>query len=102
MILAGNDHEAAQKFASTLLRPLLKHDSEGGSLIETLRVFLACSAQTRAAAQRLAVHENTVRYRLAKIAEISSIDPYRLESLLDATFALRLLDLDSKSQQHRS
>jgi DNA-binding PucR family transcriptional regulator len=39
------------------------------------------------------VHENTVRYRLGKIRSISAIDPDSLDDLLDARFALQVLDL---------
>ena len=52
-----------------------------------------CGCVIRATARALDVHENTVRYRLARIAEVSEIDPADLRTLLDARFALQVLDL---------
>lgn len=94
LVLSGGDGHGAVQFAHRLLRPLIDHDADNdASLVDTLRAFVDNSAQTRSTSQALGVHENTVRYRLTKIAEISTIDPARLESLLDVTFALRIIDL---------
>jgi sugar diacid utilization regulator len=86
--------QGALGFAEDLLRPLVEHDAaNGGALLETLAAFAQCQAQIRATATMLAVHENTVRYRLNRIKKVSSIDPERLESLLSVAMALQLRDL---------
>ena len=93
LVVAGSGADSRQ-FAEELLGPLLRYDEETHSeLVPTLRRYLDCGAQVRATARALAVHENTVRYRLTRIAEVSDIDPDDLRSLLDARFALQILEL---------
>ena len=84
----------ALRFANELLRPLIEHDDEAcGDLLTTLRAYLASGGHIRATASNLGVHENTVRYRLGKIRRISGVDADQLDHLLDARFALHVLDL---------
>lgn len=93
LIVSGGGDDC-RRFSEDLLGPLLRYDGETHSeLVPTLRRFLECGGQIRATARALDVHENTVRYRLARIAEVSEIDPGDLRTLLDARFALQVLDL---------
>lgn len=93
LIVAGTGGESRQ-FAEELLGPLLRYDAETQSeLLPTLRCYLDSGAQVRATARALSVHENTVRYRLMRIVEVSGIDPADMGGLLDARFALQILDL---------
>ena len=93
LVLSGNATDC-REFAEELLGPLLRYDTETGSgLVPTLRRYLECAGQIRATARALDVHENTVRYRLARIGEVSAVDPADLRTLLDARFALQVLDL---------
>jgi sugar diacid utilization regulator len=86
--------QGAQQYAEEILKPLVEHDeANGSSLVETLRAFVSCQAQIRPAALMLSVHENTVRYRLSRIREVSSIEPERLEALLSVAVALQIQDL---------
>jgi sugar diacid utilization regulator len=93
LVVSGSTDDC-RGFAEELLGPLLRYDDETQSeLVSTLRRFLECGGQIRATARALDVHENTVRYRLTRIAEVSTIDPGDLRTLLDARFALQVLDL---------
>jgi DNA-binding PucR family transcriptional regulator len=93
LVVSGGTSDC-RRFAEDLLGPLLRYDEETRSeLVPTLRRFLECGGQIRATARALDVHENTVRYRLARIAEVSDIDPGDLRALLDARFALQVQDL---------
>jgi len=84
----------AVAFARDLLRPLIEHDAaHAGALLATLTVFAQCQGQIRTASNALGVHENTVRYRLNKIRDISSIEPERLDSLLGVALALQVNNL---------
>ena len=47
----------------------------------------------QSAAGDLGVHENTVRYRLGRIRQITGRDPTTLDSLLMARMAFQVLDL---------
>jgi sugar diacid utilization regulator len=85
---------AALRHATGLLRPLVDHDEANeGALLPTLEAFTRCQAQIRTTAAELGVHENTVRYRLNRIREISTIDPMRLDSLMGVSMALQLHSL---------
>lgn len=83
-------------FANELLREIVHHDSTapgGAVLMPTLTAFLEQGGGVRLTARVLDVHENTVRYRLSRIRELSSIDPDDFQTLLDAWFAVRVLEM---------
>jgi sugar diacid utilization regulator len=93
LVVSGGSGDC-RRFAEDLLGPLVRYDQETHSeLLPTFRRFLECGGQIRATARALDVHENTVRYRLVRIAEVSEIDPGDLRALLDARFALQIQDL---------
>ncbi len=80
--------------ARQLVGPIVELDRGGSAeLLPTLRALLAEDGQVRGTARRLGVHENTVRYRMAKVRDCSAIDPHRLDSLLDLRYCLQILDL---------
>jgi hypothetical protein len=69
------------------LRRLLEHDrAHASEYTATLRAFFDCLGDTGAAAARLQVHPNTLRYRLRRIVEITGAD----FNDADARFALEL------------
>ncbi len=56
---------------------LLRHDAHHGTqYAATLDAWLAAQGDVRTAARRLAVHPNTLRYRLARLSEVT---PVRLD-----------------------
>jgi DNA-binding PucR family transcriptional regulator len=61
------------------------------SMRETLEAFFAADLQVSAAAKALALHPNSLRYRLGRIAELTGRDPRRLADLLELITASRLL-----------
>jgi sugar diacid utilization regulator len=94
LLALSTPHQEAVAFARDLLAPLLAYDSETGSaLTGTLRVLLQQGGQIRATAKALGVHENTIRYRLSRVRELSAFDPEQIGSLLDLRFAFQILEL---------
>ena len=84
----------AVSYSTDLLRSLLANDEmKNGEMLATLRTFIECNGSNRVTAERLGVHENTVRYRLTRIRELSGKDPTRFDDLVDLRFALHVLDL---------
>lgn len=88
--------DEAQEAAAALLQSLVagpldrlhEHDARtGGSLVETLTAWCAVGCDINAAARRLHVHTNTLRYRLRRAAEVSGLDLERPRHVL----ALQLL-----------
>ena len=92
-LLAGVNHERLVEFAHRHLGPLIDHDrARGTELVATLRAYLETGEQ-QAAARRLDVHPNTLRYRLDRIREIAGIDLDEAEAKLNLAVALRIQGL---------
>ena len=76
------------EFMRSVLQPLYEYDRHHGTtLTETLRAFLRCGFSTVATAKALAVHPNTVGYRLRRIEEILGVDSDDAQTLLQFQFA---------------
>ena len=59
-----------------LVEPLVHHDrNRRVDLVRTLRVYFASGANASEAADRLYLHRNSMLYRLARIAELTGLDP---------------------------
>jgi PucR family transcriptional regulator, purine catabolism regulatory protein len=95
-LLASVADDRLLEFARRHLGPLAEHDRKrSGELVETLRAYLE-EGEQQAAARRLKVHPNTLRYRLDRIGEITDVDLADPETRLNLAVALRvqgLLDL---------
>ena len=89
-LLAAVTDERLVDYSHRHLGPLIEHDRlRKGSLVATLRAYLETGEQQQAA-QRLRVHPNTLRYRLDRIREISSVDLEDPETRLNLAVALRV------------
>ncbi|MFI5282145.1 MAG: PucR family transcriptional regulator [Candidatus Dormibacterales bacterium] len=89
-LLAAVTDERLVDYSRRHLGPLIEHDrARKGNLVATLRAYLETGEQQRAA-QRLRVHPNTLRYRLDRIREISSVDLEDPETRLNIAVALRV------------
>jgi DNA-binding PucR family transcriptional regulator len=92
-LLAGVSDDRLVEFAQRHLGSLAEHDrSRNGNLMETLRAFLEMGEQ-QAAARRLKIHPNTLRYRLDRIREITGIELENPETRLNLSVALRVYTL---------
>ena len=58
-----------------------------GTLIETLRVLADCDMNVQAAARKLGRHPNTVVARLARIRDLTGLDPQRYHALTEMLLA---------------
>ena len=89
-LLAGVSDDRLVEFVNRHLGALVEHDrARGGNLIPTLKAYLEAGEQ-QAAARRLRVHPNTLRYRLDRIREISGVDLEDPETRLNLAVALRV------------
>jgi DNA-binding PucR family transcriptional regulator len=93
VVVSSGRVKEAVRFADEFVAPLREHDGVDGSLLTTWRAFLAAEGRVQSAAGDLGVHENTVRYRLGRIRQITGRDPTTLDSLLMARMAFQVLDL---------
>jgi PucR C-terminal helix-turn-helix domain/GAF domain len=71
LFLATTDRVAADLFAHERLGALLRPSSRGH--LATLNAFFASSRNVRQTALTLGVHENTVRYRLSRVTELTGL-----------------------------
>lgn len=72
LFLASSDRPSAERFAQDALGALLV-SAETLELLKTLYVFFECARSVRRAAPALGVHENTIRYRLTRIEEMTGL-----------------------------
>jgi sugar diacid utilization regulator/GAF domain-containing protein len=93
VVVASGRVKEAVRFADELVRPVREHDGAAGPLLETWRAFLDAEARVQRTASDLGVHENTVRYRLGRIREITGRDPAAMDTLLSARVAFQVLEL---------
>ncbi|CAM3708465.1 helix-turn-helix domain-containing protein [Tsukamurella strandjordii] len=81
-----------EDFVARVLGPLIDHDERSGSdLLATLRVFLATGGSWVRTADELHLHPNSVRYRIAKAAELTGRDVSDNRARVDVSLALELL-----------
>lgn len=74
VVTANHKSKYMTEYMKTYLKAILNDSSEGSrSLLETLVEFVKCGGNSKLAAQRLNIHDNTFRYRINKIRE--KIDP---------------------------
>ena len=92
-LLAAVQDDRLVEYARRHLGRLVERDSaRSAHFVETLRAYLETGEQ-QAAARRLSVHPNTLRYRLDRIREITGLEPDDPETRLNLTVALRIYDL---------
>jgi len=83
------DDRTKSEWAQYLLGPL-DHEPE---LLHTLSTFFAANCSPSAAASDLAVHRNTLSYRLDKIASLTGLDPRRFDDAVLIRLALLIRSL---------
>ncbi len=69
------DLSLVEAFVREWLAPLIDYDEQkGADLVATLTSYLEYGGNYEATAQALAVHRNTLKYRLQRIRDISGRD----------------------------
>jgi GAF domain-containing protein len=97
LLLGTSDGAAMNRFVRSALGPLLTDDPKDRALLTTLHVFLESSRSPRLAGRMIDVHENTVRYRLAKAFEVTGLNVSAdLNDQLTVQVALLILRLQGR------
>ncbi len=90
LLLALQEEHVLRVFQDTLIRPLAQHDARRHTdLVETLDSFLGSGGRYQATADRLHLHVNTLRLRLARIEELTGRDLGSMDDRVDFWIALR-------------
>jgi sugar diacid utilization regulator len=84
-LLSGvRDRALLDQFLNKRLGPLLRHDAHhGSSLMPTLEAWFHENGNLMAAAQRLAVHRNTLTHRIQRIQRIEALCGLTLDNSYD-------------------
>lgn len=78
-------------FAAQVLSVVTEYDERNNSgLLPTVTAFLECDCSWSRTAERLGLHQNTVRYRIARVEELTGRVLSSVEDRLDLFLALRL------------
>jgi sugar diacid utilization regulator len=102
VFLATSDPESVRTFAQAKFGELIS-DASKNDLVATLCCFFENTASIRRCAVALGVHENTIRYRLARIDELTGLsvthDP---DDQLAARLSMLVLLLQGRLQSYES
>ncbi|MGW1680055.1 PucR family transcriptional regulator [Saccharopolyspora sp. NPDC002376] len=91
-LLAGSVDLPMKELAETTLARLLRYDVEhDGELLATLRAYLDHDCSPSVTAKALAVHRNSLRYRLQLVEQLTGRDLARLTDRIELWFAVRAL-----------
>jgi DNA-binding PucR family transcriptional regulator len=74
LFVANGDAPAMERFVNDVLGALLTGEPTACELLRTLQCFFDCGRNIRHSAAELNVHENTVRYRLARVHALTGLD----------------------------
>lgn len=88
-----SDDRTKHELAQYLLGPL-DHEPE---LLQTLSMYFAANCSPSATASDLAIHRNTLGYRLDKIAALTGLDPRRFDDAVQIRLALLIRSLNSEA-----
>jgi sugar diacid utilization regulator len=71
----SEDPGELQRFYAETVEPLVAYDEQYETdLVQTLETFLECDGNVANTAQRLFTHRHTIRYRLERVRDLSSLD----------------------------
>jgi hypothetical protein len=87
-IAVVEEGELSEALLARYAAPVLATGAAAGIVLSTVRTFLACRRHIAATASALSVHVNTVRYRLARYAELTGADLDDTETLIEVWWAL--------------
>ena len=80
-----------QEFRQRVLEPVSEYDAENRTnLLDTLRLYIASGCDMHKAALDAAQHENTIRYRLEKIATLTGLDFKIQPQMEELSLAIRI------------
>ena len=90
--LARQADDTALLMIDPRVRAVLAEDLAGhGQLVETVQAYARANLNAKEAAEDLAVHANTVYYRLERFGERAGCDLRRIDTLIDVLLAVRVL-----------
>ena len=94
VLLGPNSARDRRDFVDEALGDVVRYDVEHGTnLVATLRAWVDADYNVTEAAQRMYVHNNTLKYRLKRVRALLGGDPSRGDLRLQVELALKMLDI---------
>jgi sugar diacid utilization regulator len=97
LFLASIDRETAATYAQETFAALFNGRRSSEQLMRTLETYFEQCSSIKGAARELDVHENTIRYRLGRVEELTGYSFADPDDLLRIRLALKILELQSLS-----
>lgn len=86
-----NDKEVLNSFLEDTIDNIIKYDSENNTdLMNILKQHYLCNCKIKETAKCLYMHENTIRYKLKKIEELTGANFNNIESSLNLFIGLKI------------
>lgn len=83
--------ETMQRFSERHLNPLRDFDAENTLLLfETLTQFIMCNGNLHELSKKLSLHENTLRYRLDRVAQLTGLNFKKPEHYEQLSLAVKI------------
>ncbi|MCW3064437.1 MAG: transcriptional regulator, partial [Solirubrobacterales bacterium] len=95
-LLASADDTAARLVAPRVRAFIAEDRKRHGTLVATLQGFVEADLNVRRAAALLHIHENTMQYRLTRIAERTGLGMRNVRDLIELIVAADLLGRSEK------
>ncbi len=86
------DRTASRLVPERLASFIAEDIAQGGTLIATLRAYVACDLNVKRAAAQLHVHVNTAHHRISRLEERTGCDARSVTDLIEILIAARLAD----------
>ncbi|HTE64334.1 MAG TPA: PucR family transcriptional regulator ligand-binding domain-containing protein [Solirubrobacteraceae bacterium] len=94
LVLALTEPDVREAFSRSVLAPIESYDRERRTdLVHTLRSYLANCGAWSTTAEALHVHVNTLRYRVARIEQLTGRDLASMDDRVDFHLALRMREM---------
>lgn len=91
LIFPFSDSLEFQRYMNGVLKRILDYDIENNAqLLQTIESYINCECNFSATASALNQHRNTIRYRLAKIQELTGLDCKKFSDLEQISIALKI------------
>jgi hypothetical protein len=92
-LLDAPDSSQVRAVVAEQLGPLLAHSGSRADLLATLREFVRADGNVAETARACFIHKNTLRYRLARIADVLGRDPAAPDAKFHLRMAFDLIDV---------
>lgn len=102
MLIGAADSADMRSFVDGAIGPLIAHDRENGTpYLETLAAYVRSGCRSQQCANDMGLHVTTLRYRMARIADLLGIDVDTPDRRFSVELALRLHGLTEESRALR-